>query len=259
MLAFIIDLAREAGALLRNGLDRPREVAFKSRADLVTDVDLRSERLLVAALRERFPDHRIVAEEGGGQEAAARYTWLVDPLDGTTNYAHGYPVFSVTLALLDQGALELGIVYDPLRDECFTAQRGGGAWLNGRQLNVSSTIDLRAALISTGFPYNRWRSAETNIPEFSAMIMHCQGVVRSGSAAIDLAYVGAGRSDGHWELGLKPWDSAAGALLVREAGGQVTDRIGQAYDPWNGRVVATNGAIHDQVLSVLAAEPPAED
>ncbi|MDQ5852731.1 MAG: inositol monophosphatase, partial [Chloroflexota bacterium] len=193
-----------------------------------------------------------------GQEATARYTWLVDPLDGTTNYAHGYPVFSVTLALLDEGEVELGIVYDPLRDECFTAQRGGGAWLNGRQLHVSSTIDLQAALISTGFPYNRWRSAATNIPEFSAMIMHCQGIVRSGSAAIDLAYVAAGRSDGHWELGLKPWDSAAGALLVREAGGQVTDWIGQAYDPWNGRVVATNGTIHDQVLSVLAAEPPAE-
>ena len=254
MLSFIIDLAREAGALLRNDLGRPRELAFKSRADLVTDVDLRSERLLVAALRERFPDHAIMAEEGSRRETAAGYLWLVDPLDGTTNYAHGYPVFSVTMALLRDRELELGIVYDPLRDECFTAERGGGAWLNGRQLQVSSTADLRMGLLSTGFPYHRWQSPETNIPEFSAMIMRCQGIVRSGSAAIDLAYVAAGRSDGHWELGLKPWDSAAGTLLVREAGGKVTNWVGEAYEPWNGRVVATNGVLHEEVIRVLAVE-----
>ena len=253
MLSTIVDLAREAGAILRNGLDRPRELDFKSRADLVTDIDLASERLLVAALREHFPTHAILAEEGGGEAQTAGYLWLVDPLDGTTNYAHGYPVFSVTLALLHQGELELGVVYDPLRDECFTAERGRGAWLNGRRLRVSSTAGLRLALLSTGFPYHRFTSADTNIAQFNAMIMQCQGVVRSGSAALDFAYVAAGRSDGHWELGLRPWDSAAGALLVREAGGRVSDWHGDAYTPWNERVVATNDALHAQVLDVLTA------
>ena len=253
MLPFIVELARTAGALLREGLAQPRELTYKSRADLVTNVDLASERLLVAELRERFPDHAIVAEEGGGQQQGTRYTWLIDPIDGTTNYAHGYPVFSVTLALLDQGELVLGIVYDPLRDECFTAERGKGAWLDGRQLCVSATDQLRGALLSTGFPYHRFTSPDTNIAQFGAMIMQCQGIVRSGSAAIDLAYVAAGRSDGHWELGLKPWDSAAGALLVREAGGRITDWNGRGYDPWNNRVVATNGAIHSGILDTLAA------
>ena len=251
MLAFIVDLAREAGALLRNGLDRPRELTFKSRADIVTDIDLASEQLLVRALREQYPDHTIVAEEGGGQDGANGYVWLIDPVDGTTNYAHGYPVFSVTLALLFQGQPQLGVVYDPLRDECFTAERTGGAWLNGRQLRASSTPDVRTALLSTGFPYHRFSRSDTNLPEFNAMIMRCQGVVRSGSAAIDLAYVAAGRTDGHWELGLKPWDSAAGALLVQEAGGQVTTWTGEAYDPWNGRVIATNGLLHEEIVAVL--------
>jgi myo-inositol-1(or 4)-monophosphatase len=253
MLPFIVELAREAGALLRDRVAQPRELTFKSRADLVTDVDLASERLLVGALRKQFPDHAIVAEEGGGQRESERYVWLIDPVDGTTNYAHGYPVFCVTMALLDQGELALGIVYDPIRDECFTAERGGGAWLNGRQLRVSAIPALREALISTGFPYARFTSPDTNIPQFGAMIMQCQGIVRSGSAAIDLAYVAAGRTEGHWELGLNPWDSAAGALLIREAGGQVTTWDGQAYDPWNKRVVATNGLLHRELLDVLAA------
>ena len=252
MLGFVVDLAREAGALLRNGLDRPRELSFKSRADLVTNIDLASEALLVTALRQRFPDHAITAEEGGGVDTPAGYTWLVDPVDGTTNYAHGYPVFAVTLALLDRGELELGVVYDPLRDEMFTAQRGRGAWLNGKQLRVSATEDLQVALLSTGFPYHRFTNPATNIPQFNAMIMSCQGIVRSGSASIDLAYVAAGRTDGHWELGLKPWDSAAGALLIREAGGMVTTWSGERYSPWNDYVLGTNGTIHGQVTEVLA-------
>jgi myo-inositol-1(or 4)-monophosphatase len=255
MLPFIVDLTREAGALLRDRLAHPRELTFKSRADLVTDVDLASERLLVTALRKQFPDHAIVAEEAGGQHEGTRYVWLIDPVDGTTNYAHSYPVFSVTLALLDRGELALGIVYDPMRDETFTAERGKGAWLNGRQLRVSPTNNLREALLSTGFPYHRFTNPDTNIAQFGAMIMQCQGIVRSGSAAIDLAYVAAGRSDGHWELGLNPWDSAAGALLVREAGGQMSDWTGGVYDPWNKRVVATNGLIHREILDVLAATP----
>jgi myo-inositol-1(or 4)-monophosphatase len=211
MLSFTVDLARAAGAVLRQGLNQPREITFKGRADIVTDVDLASERLIVQALNEHFPDHAVVGEEGGGTRDA-RFVWVVDPLDGTTNYAHGYPVFSVTLALLDRGEIQLGVTYDPLRDECFTAERGQGAWLNGRELRVSSTPTLRTALLSTGFPYHRFTAPQNNFAQFEAILMQCQGIVRSGSAAIDLAYVAAGRSDGHWEIGLKPWDCAAHIL-----------------------------------------------
>jgi myo-inositol-1(or 4)-monophosphatase len=253
MLSTIVDLAREAGALLRSGLEQPRELSFKSRADLVTNIDLASERLIVTALREHFPDHAVLAEEGGGERKADGYLWLVDPVDGTTNYAHGYPVFSVAMALLDHGELALGVVYDPLRDECFTAERGRGAWLNGKPMRVSTTPVLREALLSTGFPYHRFTNPATNIPQFNAMIMQCQGIVRSGSAALDFAYVAAGRSDAHWELGLQPWDSAAGALLVREAGGRASDWQGHPYSPWNGSVIASNGLLHDQIAGVLAA------
>jgi myo-inositol-1(or 4)-monophosphatase len=254
MLSFVVDLAREAGAILREGLEHPREITFKGRADLVTDIDLRSERLIVHALNEHFPDHAVVGEEGGGS-ADARYVWLVDPLDGTTNYAHGYPVFGVTLALLEQGEIVLGVTYDPLRDECFTAERGKGAWLNGRQLRVSGTPTLRTALLSTGFPYHRFHDARDNVAQLSAVLQHCQGIARSGSAALDLAYVAMGRSDGHWEISLKPWDCAAGALMIREAGGRVTNWGGAPFDPWQGWTVATNGAIHDELLLVLATTP----
>lgn len=251
MLSFTVDLARAAGAVLRQGLNQPREIMFKGRADIVTDVDLASERLIVQALNEHFPDHAVVGEEGGGARDA-RFVWVVDPLDGTTNYAHGYPVFSVTLALLDQGEIQLGVTYDPLRDECFTAERGQGAWLNGRELRVSSTPTLRTALLSTGFPYHRFTAPQNNIAQFGAILMQCQGIVRSGSAAIDLAYVAAGRSDGHWEIGLKPWDCAAGALMVTEAGGRTTNWGGAPFDPWDGWTIATNGAVHDEILQVLA-------
>ncbi len=235
--------------MLRERWGGQREQSHKSRADLVTDADLASEALIVAALRQHFPDHAIVAEESGG--TAAGWTWLVDPLDGTTNYSHGYPVFAVTMALLDDGQPALGVVYDPLRDETFTALRGQGAWLNGERLQVASTARLDQALLSTGFPYTRWTNPRNNVAEFSRMIMRCQGTIRSGSAALDLAYAAAGRTDGHWELGLQPWDSAAGALLVAEAGGVVTTWDGASYSPWDGFVIAANPALHPQIMAVL--------
>lgn len=258
-----IKIARQAGGFLRAGHRyittavgddgyEALQINYKSRADLVTEWDLASEGLIVAALREHFPDHAIVAEEGGGSRLAGP-TWLVDPLDGTTNFAHGYPVFAVTLALLMEDQPVLGVVYDPLRDECFAAEHGQGAWLNDRRLHVSDTPLLERALLSTGFPYNRWSDPHNNVREHSTMIMRCQGIVRSGSAALDFAYVAAGRSDGHWELGLRPWDTAAGALLVAEAGGTVSDWRGGAYSPWYDRVVATNVHLHAQVLETLAS------
>lgn len=246
-------IAREAGALLRQAFPERRSIDYKSAAELVTDMDLASEQLLVNSLRQHFPSHLIVAEEGGADEGAqdAPLCWVIDPLDGTNNYAHGYPMFSVSLALLQHGQPVLGVVYDPLRDECFTAEYGSGAFCNGRQLRVSRIETLSAALLLTGFPYSRFSLPETNIPEVSRMLMRCQDIRRSGSAALDLCYVAAGRGDGYWELGLKPWDHAAGALIVAEAGGRVSDWSGGPWNVWRDRCAATNGLIHDEMLTVL--------
>jgi myo-inositol-1(or 4)-monophosphatase len=250
-----IAIAREAGGLLREGFAGRRTVEYKSAANLVTDMDLASEALIVSRLRQHFSDHAILTEEAGGDAGAreARRCWVVDPLDGTNNYAHRYPVWSVSIALLEDGEPALGVVYDPLRDECFSAERGGGAFLNGVRLQVSETAALGEALLSTGFPYDRFSSPETNIPELGRVLMRCQGIRRSGSAALDLAYVAAGRSDGHWELGLKPWDVAAGLLLIAEAGGRLSDWEGRATSVWQSRQVATNGQIHAELIEVLAS------
>jgi myo-inositol-1(or 4)-monophosphatase len=252
MLDWTADLAYRAGALLRAGLHRAREIELKSRAEVVTDVDRASEALIVGAIRERFPDHRVVAEEGGGVEGSSRYTWLIDPLDGTNNYAHGFPFFCVSLALLEDDQPLIGVVYDPLRDELFTAERGAGARCNGRRLAVSRVARLDAALLTTGFPYNRFIQNDNNLREFGRLLLLAQDVRRPGSAALDLAYIAAGRSEGHWELGLHPWDVAAGALLVTEAGGSVTGWQGQPWAPWDARMVATNGCpLHAELLAAL--------
>lgn len=245
-------IAREAGAVLRDGFGRKRQLDFKSRSELVTDMDLASERLIVAQLATHFPDHHIITEEGGGREQASRYVWLVDPLDGTNNYAHSNPFWSVSIALLADDVLQLGVVYGPIHDECFTATQGGPALLNGQPIHVSQIGELRHAQLSTGFPYDRWSRPDTNIAETAAMVMQCQDVRRMGSAALDLCYVAAGRNDGHWELELKPCDSAAGAVIVHAAGGRVSDLIGGQYSPWHNRVVASNSLLHDSMLAVLA-------
>ncbi len=254
MLDFTVDLAYRAGALLRAGLERQHLTEHKGQADLVTDIDRASEALLFEALHTRFPDHRILAEEGSAAEGNSPYTWLIDPLDGTTNYAHGYPVACVSLGLLYDDQLHLGVVYDPFRNELFAAEQGQGAFCNGRRLQVSATKTLHAALLSTGFPYDRFTNPDNNIQECGRMLLAIQGIRRSGSAALDLCYVAAGRSDGHWELGLHPWDVAAGALLLREAGGQLSDWQNQPWTPWNPRLVATNGHIHQAVVEILQGQ-----
>lgn len=252
MLDFAIDLAYRAAALARAGLEREHEVVEKGRANLVTETDRASETLVVNAIRERYPDHRIVTEEQGNFPGNSAYTWVIDPLDGTTNYAHGFPVFAVSLGLLHADEPLLGVVYDPLRNELFTAYRGQGAYCNGRRLEVSTTPKLRAALLTTGFPYDRFTQSDNNIAEFSRMLLQIQGIRRTGSAALDLCYVAAGRTDGHWELGLHPWDTAAGALLVAEAGGRLSDWQGQGWTVWNPRLIASNGLIHTEMMKVLA-------
>ncbi len=253
MLDFAIDLAYQAGALARAGLERKHEVEEKGRADLVTETDRAIEALLVGAIRSQFPDHRIVAEEGSNSAGNSAYTWVIDPLDGTTNYAHGVPLFCVSLGVLHGEAPLFGVVYDPLRGELFTAYRDRGAYCNGCRLHVSQTSSLDAALLTTGFPYDRFTQPDNNIAQFSQMVLHIQGVRRTGSAALDLCYVAAGRTDGHWELGLHPWDTAAGALLIAESGGRLSDWQNQGWTLWNPRLVASNGLIHAEIVKVLAA------
>jgi myo-inositol-1(or 4)-monophosphatase len=254
MLDIAVDLAHRAGALLRAGRERDLSVQSKDHHDVVTEIDLASERLIVDGLRRSFPDHAVIGEEGGLQTAAARYTWLVDPLDGTLNYLHGIPFYAVSIGLLEDSLPLLGAVYDPLRDELFTAVAGAGAYLNGRRLRVSTIADLRRTMLTTGFPYDRFVNADNNLREFAALLLQVQDIRRPGSAALDLCNVAAGRSEGHWELGLKPWDVAAAGLIVREAGGLVTDYHGAAWQPLaTNRLIAANPLIHPQLLAALTA------
>ncbi|MCU0492256.1 MAG: inositol monophosphatase [Chloroflexaceae bacterium] len=250
LLPFAIELAYRAGEILRAGLQQARHTESKGPTDLVSDIDKASEAMLVAAIRQRFPSHSIVAEEGSNTEGD-HYTWVIDPLDGTLNYVHGFPCFSVSIGLLLDGVPYLGVVYDPLRDELFSAERGQGAFCNQQPLRVSTTPSLIQSLLTTGFPYERASLADNNLKEFSRILMHAQDVRRPGSAALDMAYVAAGRFDGYWELGTKAWDLAAGAVLVTEAGGQITGWQGEAWNPFQGRIVATNGQIHAELLQLL--------
>jgi myo-inositol-1(or 4)-monophosphatase len=219
--------------------------------DLVTEADKASETIIVAVLTEAFPNHRILAEEGGGNHAESEYVWLVDPLDGTTNFAHGHPQFSVSIALQHAGSTVVGVVYNIMRDELFTAARGAGARLNGRPIRVSCTPTLTHSLLATGFPYDRQTDPQNNLDQFSDLLLRAQGVLHGGSAAIDLAAVATGRLDGYWEFKLQPWDLAAGAMLVDEAGGRVTTPQGAALDLWTGNVVASNEHIHGEMLAHL--------
>jgi len=252
------DIARRAGAVLRDAYHRPRHIGYKGEVDLVTWADVESERLIVAELREAFPEHTILAEEGGvtSRNDDSEYTWVVDPLDGTTNFAHGVPIFAVSIALRGpDGNLLLGVVYDPMRNECFAATRGGGTTLNGTPIRVTEEAELGRALLVTGFAYERRTATDGNFAVFTRFVHRTQGLLRLGTAAINLAYVACGRLDGFWAQGLYPWDVAAGILLVREAGGMVTNYTGSDEGLYEGRhIVASNGHLHKTVLAVLAEE-----
>jgi len=253
-LSAALDAARGAGRLLREELGGTRRIRHKrSVIDLVTEMDQRAEALIVARLLGAFPDHAVLAEESGATDGRSEYRWLIDPLDGTTNYTHGLPIFAVSVALERSGVLELGVAYDPSRDECFVAERGRGATLNGEAIRVSSVDTLDQALLVTGFPYDIRTTAETNLPEYAALSVRAQAVRRLGSAVLDLCYVACGRLDGFWELALGPWDMAAGGLIVREAGGRVTDVRGGPWRLEGPGILATNGPVHDAILSGLGA------
>jgi myo-inositol-1(or 4)-monophosphatase len=245
-----VEIAHEAGSLLRHFFERRVRFELKGDFDLVTEADRASEKLVVERLKARFPDHGVVAEEGGGHDSSSEYRWFVDPLDGTTNFAHGYPVYNVTLALEKAGELIAGVIFDPNRDELFTCEKGGGAYLNGRRLHVSRASRLEDCLFSTGFPTRR-RHQSVNIHFYHQLAMATHGVRRGGSAALDLAYVASGRLDGFWEFGLKPWDMAAGKLLVTEAGGVCSDMKGSSHNLASPHILVDNGFIHEEVVKLF--------
>src|SRR5713101_8368534 len=251
-LEVAVDAARRAGGLLLGRLGSLRQIDYKgSPSNIVTEMDRQAEALIVECIGRRFPDHAILAEEGGGKSGPATHRWIVDPLDGTTNYAHGMPFFAVSIALEVDGLVQIGVVFDPNRDECFTAMRGGGASLNGDRLRVSETPTLDESLLSTGYPYEIRKIQDNNLAEHAAFMVRCRSVREMGSAAINLALLAAGRLDAVWELKLGPWDVAAGCLMVEEAGGRVTTLDGGPLDLGAPSVVASNGRIHDEILSTL--------
>jgi len=246
-----VEIAHAAGNLLRYYHEKRVGFELKGEFDLVTEADKASEKLVVERLRQYFPSHSIQAEEGGGGETGSEYRWYVDPLDGTTNFAHGYPVWSVTLALEKAGELVAGVVFDPNRDEMFAAEKGAGSFLNGHRIQVSKTARLAQSLTCTGFP-NHARVGNPNIYFFYQLAMETHGVRRCGSAAIDLSYTAGGRLDAFWEFGLKPWDLAAGKLLVVEAGGICTDMRGGVHSMASEDVMATNGLLHEGMKARFA-------
>lgn len=254
MLNFAIETAREAGQLLLEKFDRGIAVHKKGDINLVTEADLASEALIIERIRSYYPRHSILAEESGNAVVIGgenTWKWIIDPLDGTTNFAHGYPCFCVTLALEHDGEIVVGVTFDPTRNELFAAERGGGASLNGKPIRVSNCENLGDALIVTGFPYDI-KHREDFARHLTEMLLSSRGVRRDGSAAIDMAYVACGRFDGFWEEGLNPWDVAAGVLLIEEAGGQLSYYDGRPFSIYRPPICASNGLLHSQMLKILS-------
>jgi len=247
-------MAREAGAILKKRLGRPGRVDFKGEVNIVTEMDRKSEDFIVTRIRADFPEHGIITEESDELTTRGGYRWIIDPLDGTTNYAHGNPVFCVSIAFEDHGEVTFGVVYNPMLDEIFVAEKGAGATLNGQRISVSETAVLDKSLLSTGFPYDLRTSRHNNFDHFRAFSIKAQAIRRAGSAALDLSYVACGRYDGFWEMKLSAWDTAAAVLIVEEAGGRVTGFDGEDFSNFKPRCLASNGSIHDEMLSVLAQE-----
>lgn len=249
---FMKDLAKEAGAIQMRGLGKRHDIEFKGVIDLVTEVDKACERLIVGEIKKVFPYEDILAEEGSGERSASSTRWIVDPLDGTVNYAHNFPFFCVAIALEIEKRLVAGVIYDPVRDELFWAEKGKGAYLNGERICVSDHAPVGQSLLATGFAYNvQEGESNDNLDNFCKFVKIARAVRRPGSAAIDLAYVACGRIDGFWELFLRPWDMAAGVVIIREAGGRVTSFDGGLYDLYGTEILTSNGKIHDEMMKVL--------
>lgn len=250
-LDLAVDVARQAGALQKSKCGHISQIEFKGEIDLVTEVDRACEKLIVENIQSHFPDHDILAEEGGGKRVKSDYKWIIDPLDGTTNFTHGYPLFCVSIALEFKGEIVLGVVYEPNHDELFVAQKGQGATLNGKKISVTPQADIGKCMLSTGFAYNLKKVSDNNINHFSKMLMHVQAVRRDGVAAVDLCYVACGRYDGFWELNLFPWDVAAGLLIVKEAGGKISKFDGSEFCVYDKEILASNSLIHKPMSDIL--------
>lgn len=254
-LAEVKEIAQQAGVILRQGFGKPHQIRHKGVIDLVTEIDRRSEAFILGQIRGRFPGHVVVAEESGGLEGKDEHCWYIDPVDGTTNYAHGLPFFSVSIGVADKAGMLLGVVYDPMLDECFSAARGEGAWLNDVPIHVSETTALVDSVLATGFPGDAHTAEKNNVEEFRRFTLKVQSVRRMGSSALNLSYVAAGRLDGNWALGMHVWDLAAGALIVREAGGVITALDGDPeYMKPPYSLVAANPFIHPLMMEVLHNE-----
>ena len=253
-LAELITLAKQAGDILRQSFGLHLRVEHKGIIDLVSEADRQSEQYLLSYIRQRYPADPIVAEESGELAGRADHQWYIDPLDGTVNYVHGLPIYSVSIAYAEAGELRLGVVYDPSRDECFSAQAGQGAWRDGQPIHVSSTLDLDHSLLVTGFPYDIRTNPINNLDHYAHFARHSQGVRRLGSAALDLCHVACGRLDGFWELRLNPWDVAAGGLIAREAGAVVTNLAGEAdFISPPQSILAANPQVHSQMLAYFTS------
>lgn len=248
-----IQAARQGGAILLDYAKKGFHVHKKDQAiNLVTEADLRSEEVVIETIRRAFPQHQILSEEQGLQDIPTHpIKWIIDPLDGTTNFAHGFPMYNVSIGVEYEGVCVLGVVYDPTRNELFLAQKGKGATLNGTPIQVSTTPKLNEALLVTGFAYDVHTAKDNNLKEFCAFTVCARGMRRTGTAAIDLCYIACGRFDGFWELQLNPWDTAAGKVILEEAGGKITDYEGEPYSIYGNTIIATNGHIHQEMIAVL--------
>ena len=258
---FAVELARSAGEVLNHYASRDKQVELKGRGNLVTVADKESEALILDAIRARYPDHSVLAEESGPMASrgdSPTHRWIVDPLDGTTNYAHRYPMFSVSIALEVNQRMECGAVYDPVRDEMFSARRGSGARLNGEPISVSEVSSLGDALLLTGFPYNIEERVSWAMGLFRGFLLKAQAIRRGGSAALDLCHLAMGRCDGFWELDLHPWDTAAGVLILEEAGGRVSRFDGGSYHVESREILASNGQFHDAMMAAIADARPVD-
>lgn len=259
MLTIAIRAARSAGDQILRAMDKvgQLQITHKGNNDYVSEVDRNAESEIIYILRKAYPDHGILAEESGAQEADNAYVWVIDPLDGTTNFLHGFPQFAVSIALKHKGKIEVGVVYDPLRDELFTAERGGGAMLNNRRLRVTQQTSLTDSLLGTGFPFKNQLHMDAYLGMFRALTVDSAGIRRAGAAALDLAYVAAGRLDGYWEIGLQEWDMAAGVLLIKEAGGVITDFSFKDKFLESGNTIAGNPKMHQAMYRAI--EPHVTD
>ncbi len=252
MLKLAINAAKAAGAILKEGLGAIHQIRYKpGEYNLVTEIDTRSERTIIDMIRAEYPDHTFLAEESGLTEAQPEFRWIIDPLDGTVNYAHGLPVFCVSIALEIRGEIALGVIYHPILDELFTAEKGDGAFLNGNPISVSHESDFTKTLLVTGFPYNSRINPHHTIDHFINFVKAGRPIRRLGSAALDLAYLACGRMDAFWEVSLNAWDVAAGSLLLTEAGGKITDLSGNPWTVYTEALLASNGHVHEDMLRVL--------